>query len=434
VNFTALVTNVSNAITPAGGMVTFKDGLITLGTVTISGGTATYSTSALLTGLHSITAEYSGNANFLGSISSILSQRVVNATSATGISTSQNPSAYGDLVTVSAVVTSSSGTPTGSVVFKDGSATLGIVVLTNGAAQVSTTALTGGEHTITAVYQGNDDFAMSTSAPLTQFVSQAPTNVSLISSAPTTTYGNPATFTATVWSATTGTQTGTVTFKDGSITLGTVNLSGGAASFSTAGLGGGVHPSITAVYSGDTNYLTSASNAVSHTVNKASTATTIASSVLLPVVGDAVTFTATVANTSSGITPVGSVTFRDGGAFLGTAALSGGKAQFTTSSLASGSHTVTVEYTGNADMVGSVSSELSQTVRIADGSFSGGAVDMTDALKALRIASGLDTPTASEMDHGDVAPLVNGRPRPDNKVDIDDVVAILRKAVGLPSF
>jgi hypothetical protein len=59
---------------------------------------------------------------------------------------------------------------------------------------------------------------------------------------------------------------------------------------------------------------------------------------------------------------------------------------------------------------------------------------MTDALKALRIASGLDAPTASDLDHGDVAPLVNGRPRPDNKVDINDVVAILRKAVGLPSF
>jgi hypothetical protein len=169
-------------------------------------------------------------------------------------------------------------------------------------------------------------------------------------------------------------------------------------------------------------------------VNKASTATAVASSVLLPVVGDAVTFTAMVANTSSGVTPVGSVTFKDGGTVLGAAALSGGTAQFTTTSLTSGSHAVTAEYNGNTDTAASASSEITQTVRIADGSFTGGAVDMTDALKALRIASGLDAPTASDLDHGDVAPLVNGRPRPDNKVDINDVVAILRKAVGLPSF
>ena len=70
------------------------------------------------------------------------------------------------------------------------------------------------------------------------------------------------------------------------------------------------------------------------------------------------------------------------------------------------------------------------------GSFDGsGTVGVTDALKALRIASELDTPTAADLKHADVAPLVNGTPAPDGKIDIGDVVVILRKALGLiPSW
>jgi hypothetical protein len=39
-----------------------------------------------------------------------------------------------------------------------------------------------------------------------------------------------------------------------------------------------------------------------------------------------------------------------------------------------------------------------------------------------------------DLEHGDVAPLVNGQRKPDGKIDLSDVVAILRKAVGLPSW
>ncbi len=60
-----------------------------------------------------------------------------------------------------------------------------------------------------------------------------------------------------------------------------------------------------------------------------------------------------------------------------------------------------------------------------------GIVDMTDALKALRIAVGIDTQTASELIRGDVAPLVNGAPHPDGKFDINDVVVLLKMAAGL---
>jgi hypothetical protein len=76
VTFTAQVT-----ATPAGtpsGTVTFRDGTTVLGTGTISATThqAKFTTSTLAVGTHSITAKYSGNANFNTSTSAVLKQIV----------------------------------------------------------------------------------------------------------------------------------------------------------------------------------------------------------------------------------------------------------------------------------------------------------------------------------------------------------------------
>jgi hypothetical protein len=65
------------------------------------------------------------------------------------------------------------------------------------------------------------------------------------------------TFTATV---TPGTATGTVTFYDGATALGTSTVTGGVATYSTSTLSVASH-SITAVYNGDGNCLTSTSSA-----------------------------------------------------------------------------------------------------------------------------------------------------------------------------
>jgi hypothetical protein len=77
VSFTATVT-----VTPPGsgtptGTVTFFAGNATLGEVTLpASGEAVYATSALTAGSYSITAAYSGDTNFLGSTSSVLTQQV----------------------------------------------------------------------------------------------------------------------------------------------------------------------------------------------------------------------------------------------------------------------------------------------------------------------------------------------------------------------
>jgi predicted outer membrane repeat protein len=63
-----------------------------------------------------------------------------------------------------------------------------------------------------------------------------------------------------------------------------------------------------------------------------------------------------------------------------------------------------------------------------------GVVDIADALKALRIAVGLETPTESDYANGDVAPLVNVIPAPDGVIDIADATVILMRVVGLRSW
>jgi hypothetical protein len=71
VTFTAKVTP-----SAATGTVQFFDGAISLGATTLSGGSATLVTTGLAVGMHSITAQYSGDNNYNSSTSAILIQTV----------------------------------------------------------------------------------------------------------------------------------------------------------------------------------------------------------------------------------------------------------------------------------------------------------------------------------------------------------------------
>ncbi len=95
----------------------------------------------------------------------------LNSTAAT-VSSSGTPSAFATSVTFTANVASTGNpvTPTGTVIFKDGSTTLGAGTLSGGVATFTTNALAIGGHSITAVYGGNPICAASTSPPFTQTV------------------------------------------------------------------------------------------------------------------------------------------------------------------------------------------------------------------------------------------------------------------------
>jgi hypothetical protein len=99
-----------------------------------------------------------------------LSQVVTQATSNVTLTSSLNPSTFGQSVTFTATVAPQfSGTATGTVVFKNGSRALATVMLAGGVATYSTSSLTSGSNTITAKYNGNINFSAS-STTLTQTV------------------------------------------------------------------------------------------------------------------------------------------------------------------------------------------------------------------------------------------------------------------------
>jgi hypothetical protein len=92
------------------------------------------------------------------------------------------------------------------------------------------------------------------------------------------------------------------------------------------------------------------------------TATTLVSSLNPSLVGQAVTFTATV-RSSAGSPPNGeTITFKKGSSVLGTSPLSGGMAALTTSSLAAGIYTITATYPGDDNFAASTSPGLRQVV------------------------------------------------------------------------
>jgi hypothetical protein len=177
------------------------------------------------------------------------------ANTVTVLSSSLNPSTFGQAVKFMASMTPNIAT--GSITFKDGSTTLGTIGLSSGSASINISALTVGSHNITAVYSGDTNDAASASSILTQNVGKAATTTTLNF----TKSGSTVNFTASVavTAPGAGSATGTVAFKDGTTTIGTATLSGGKATFSKSNLSG---HSITAVYSGDGNFGTSTSNVV----------------------------------------------------------------------------------------------------------------------------------------------------------------------------
>jgi LPXTG-site transpeptidase (sortase) family protein len=182
---------------------------------------------------------------------------VTQATPTIAVTSDNNPAGVADPITFTATVTSTVGTPTGTVTFFDGANALSTVPLAGGTASLTTSTLPTGLHTITAVYNGDVNFLSGTSAPYIQGVGQTVTSTTVTSNNNPSVPGQAVTFTAIV-SAATGVPTGTVTFLDGATTLGTGTLAGGVTTFTTSVLISGSH-NITASYSGDPDYFVSVS-------------------------------------------------------------------------------------------------------------------------------------------------------------------------------
>ena len=316
------------------------------------------------------------------------------APTTTTLTSAANPSTAGASVTFTATVTGSS--PTGTVNFKDGGSSISgcsaIALAGSGnsrTAKCVTAALSAGTHSIVASYGGDASNAASSSAALTQTVNGTGSTTGVATSLTPSTIGSSVTFTATVSGSG---PTGTVNFKDGSSSISgcsaaVVSGSGNirTASCATAALAVGSH-SITAAYSGDASNSASASSALTQTVNKVATSTTLSSSLNPSNAGAGVTFTATV----TGSSPTGTVNFKDGATSItgcGAVAVSGSgntkTAQCTTSGLAAATHSILASYGGDANNMSSNSSILSQVVNAS----------APPAPPASLINPGFETPT-----------------------------------------
>ncbi len=215
---------------------------------------------------------------------------------------------YGQAASFTATVTGF-GTPSGTVVFykgavntgdEIGSAALAIVGGQDQAAvSDSALAVTGSPYAITAVYSGDANNQAGTSSAQSVAVTQAATATAIAPGSATVSFGQSATFTATVSSSAGTPPDGSVQFLVNGVAYGsTVPLAGASAQLAISEPAGAY--TITAQYTGDANYaptLSGAETGASLTVNQAvSAATNLA---INPDTG---------ISTSDGVTDTGTVT------------------------------------------------------------------------------------------------------------------------------
>ena len=365
VTFTATVVGTgAGAGNPTAGLVQFKiDGANFGGPVPLASGSATSSPiSSLSAGNHTVEAIFTSTDPNFNNSSDLLDggQTVNKRDTLTTVSSSLNPSTFGENVTFTAMVVGTgagAGNPSGgSVQFKiDGANFGGPIALVAGAASINTSSLSAGNHTVEAFFTSADTNFNDSSDALDggQTVNKRDTQTTVSSNLNPSTFGENVTFTATVVGTGAGAGNpsgGSVQFKiDGADFGAPVPLAGGSASTSTSSLSAGNHTVEAFFTSADTNFNDS-SDALDggQTVNKRDTLTTVSSSLNPSTFGENVTFTATVVGTGPGAGDPsgGSVQFKiDGADFGAPVTLSSGSASVATSSLNAGNHTVEAFFT-----------------------------------------------------------------------------------------
>ena len=331
-------------------------------------------------------AYYSGDGNYLNNTSSVWTQALNKATTTTAMTASPNPTQVGNAVTITATVTpitASTGiVPTGNVIFYDGSVSLnGLYGLTsqsplvNGTATFVAPSLAVGVHSITAQYQGDNNFQPSEGSAVAVTINKMADGLTLTASTTSAVASQPLTFTATISPtapAGVAQPSGQVTLLDGSNVICVASVSAGVATFTfpSPGCSGmlvaGTH-NLNAMYPGDGNWTSANSSYVTVIVSPAVTTTTVVSSADPSVYGQAVTFTVNAAVAYPGTTPAtGTVQLFDNAVALGnSASINNGTVQITIPVLAVGTHNIIASYVGGASFSASSSPALTQIVNKA---------------------------------------------------------------------
>ncbi len=301
---------------------------------------------------------------------------VVLTVSPVAVNATYNPSSQ--ITFTASVASMTSGTaPTGTVQFFDKAlnANLGTGPVTldangNATLTLSSGFATGGNN-ITAVYSGDATYASQTSPTLTLTVEPSTTFMTITPSTLTPAAGTSITVVVTM---TVGIPPAGTVPPSGKVTLNLDGLPNSTASLVTAGgvttatftlvvpTTGSSH-NLQAIYPGDANYTASTSPAVSITLTKGATVTTLTvlPSVLTP--GSTETLTASVSPvnppTGTTFTITGSITFYDGAVLLGVVPLAMNTASLSNVVLSTAtSHLITAVYSGDVNWSPSTSNPV----------------------------------------------------------------------------
>jgi len=312
-----------------------------------------------VTGLGNVTlaAKYAGTANYVGNTGTAALQ-VAQATTSTVVSTSQTNVVSGQSLTANFSVAANAPStgnplPTGSVTVTNltgGSCT--------GALNVGSCSLlvgSSGASSLTGVYSGDTNYAGSASpASSSLSVGKASTTTSVTATPNPSAVGQAVTVSVAIKPAFAGTPTGTVSIADatGASCLATISPATGKWSCALMAKFAAGSDTITATYSGDSNFGGSF-GAVSQTVNKANTVLTLAT---LPnsAFGQPVIVTVAVASAFGGV-PTGAVAVSDstGASCSATLSLSSGTGQCSLVPATTGADTIAANYAGDSNFNGS---------------------------------------------------------------------------------
>ncbi len=369
--------------TPRTGTISLVEGTTTLASVDVgqvapssSGTYALTVAGGLSLGSHNVKVVYSGDSTYNSFTYGPYTHNVVSSLSTyTYLNNAPSSVLSGQTVNYSAYVYAA-GEPslvnTGTITFRDGTTVLATVpVDASGRATYSTSALALGSHTISVTYDGSSAYKTSTSSNYTTTVSN--TTLSMGSWYSTGLVNQPATWTVQLNGSLINNtpRTGTLSLVDGSTTITSIDItqvspnSSGYYSLSVAGgLSLGSH-AIKIVYSGDANYSSISTGTYSHTVvATANTYVYLQSYAGSITAGQMANYTAYVypSGVPSSVTS-GTITFRDGTTVLATVPVDAtGRATYSTSALALGSHTISVTYDGSSAYKTSTSSNYTTTV------------------------------------------------------------------------
>jgi hypothetical protein len=209
------------------------------------------------TGTQQVAASYPGDSNYETSISGAISLAATQGAPIVSLTASPNPATTGSPVTLTATVTGTGLTPTGTVTFYAGSVLLGSAVLnSNGVATFATSSLATGQDSVTASYGGDANYVAANAPAIVVSVTGLITpTVSVTPSSSSVTTAQALTVTVTVNGGSGNpTPTGSVTLASGSYTSAATTLSGGSATINVpAGSLATGSDTLTASYTPDSN-------------------------------------------------------------------------------------------------------------------------------------------------------------------------------------